>query len=89
MINEIELNGVKYNIRCITHGDPKIFGTTSYNFEAEINGVFVPLKCHFNNELIQDLQALVALDPVEELVNIARVEITDELLALLNSEVSK
>lgn len=86
MISEIELNGVKYNIRCITHGNPKILSTTSYNFEVEIDKVFVPLKCHFDNELVQDLLAIVALDPVEELVNIARVEIADEVSELVNGK---
>lgn len=84
MITEIELNGDKYKIRCITHGDPNMFSTTSYNFEAEINGVFVPLKSHYENELVRDLCCIMGLDPVKELANIAMVEIKEELAGLLN-----
>lgn len=79
MIHEIKVSGIKYNIRCITHGDPSYFSQTSYDFEAEIDGVFVPLKFHIDKELVQDLCAIMGLDPVKELVNIAIVEIKKEL----------
>ena len=85
----VDVNGTKYKVWYITHGNPDRFSETSYTFQAEIDGVLVPLKCQFDNEFVGDLCCVMGLNPVMELANIAMVEIKKELSGMLISNLDK
>lgn len=77
---EFEVMG--YRITSLIEGG-KYFHESSVSFIAEKDGVSFPLKTKLDNELIRDMYCVMGLDPVKELENIAIVEITEELNALL------
>lgn len=66
-------------IKCIQTGDTLL--ESNFNFWLLTEDNEIELKTKADKELIQDLYAVVALDPVKELANIMREEIKKELEA--------